>query len=100
MAGTSKYQVRVTPEAVKQLRRLDAAQRTRVDRALKRLANSGSSSSRGGNSLKMIRGSGDRFFRLRVGQLRVIFDVLRKDRVIHVIAVLDRRDLDRWLRGR
>lgn len=100
MAGTGKYQVRVTPEAVKQLRQLDAAQRSRVDRALKRLASPSSSSSRGGNSLKMIRGRGDRFFRLRVGQLRVIFDVLRKDRVIHVIAVLDRRDLDRWLRGR
>jgi mRNA interferase RelE/StbE len=100
MADTSKYQVRVAPEAVKQLRRLDAAQRSRVDRALKRIARPTPSSSRGGNSLKMIRGRGDRFFRLRVGQLRVIFDVLREDRVIHVIAVLDRRDLERWLRGR
>jgi mRNA-degrading endonuclease RelE of RelBE toxin-antitoxin system len=37
---------------------------------------------------------------LRVGNLRVIFDLLNEDRVLHVMAVLDRRDLDRWLRRR
>ena len=100
MSRAERYEVRVSPEAVKQMRRLDSAQRARLDRALRRLASASAPGSRGGKSLKQVRGRGDRFFRLRVGHLRVMFDVLKKERVLHVIAVVDRRDLERWLRGR
>jgi mRNA-degrading endonuclease RelE of RelBE toxin-antitoxin system len=58
-----------------------------------------SSGSRGGNSLKKIRGRHDRFHRLRVGELQVMFELLHEDKAVLVHAVVNRRDLDRWLRG-
>ena len=90
------------PAAVKQIRRLDAEERRQIEDALRRVAkeSGGGSGYRGGKSLKVIRGRREKFFRLRVGNLRVIFDLLNEDRVLHVMAVLNRRDLDRWLRQR
>jgi mRNA-degrading endonuclease RelE of RelBE toxin-antitoxin system len=37
---------------------------------------------------------------MRVGDYRVMFDVLEDDKVILVLGVVHRRDLERWLRGR
>jgi mRNA-degrading endonuclease RelE of RelBE toxin-antitoxin system len=48
--------------------------------------------------LKAIAGRADRFFRLRVGDYRVMFDVVEDDEVILVLGVVHRRDLERWLR--
>jgi mRNA-degrading endonuclease RelE of RelBE toxin-antitoxin system len=55
---------------------------------------------RGAKSLKAITGRADRFFRLRVGDYRVMFDVIEEDRVVLVLGVIHRQDLERWLRGR
>jgi mRNA-degrading endonuclease RelE of RelBE toxin-antitoxin system len=97
-----RYEIRVTPEAAKQMRALGQAQRDRLDESLRNLADEtlGAPGIRGGKSLKAMRGRRDRFFRLRVGDLRVIFDVLQEERALRINAVLNRRDLERWLRGR
>jgi mRNA-degrading endonuclease RelE of RelBE toxin-antitoxin system len=55
---------------------------------------------RGGKSLKSIHGAGDDFWRLRVGDYRVMFDVIRADAVILVLGIVHRRDLESWLRSR
>jgi mRNA-degrading endonuclease RelE of RelBE toxin-antitoxin system len=96
------YEVRLTEGAARQFRKLEATDRERIREALLRVAEQSASPSglRGGKSLKQIRGRRDRFFRLRVGQLRVMFDLLTEERVLLVLGVVDRRDLERWLRGR
>lgn len=59
-----------------------------------------SSGGRGAKSVKALRGRADRFLRLRVGDYRVIYDVLDDERVVLVLGVVHRRDLDRRLRER
>ncbi len=53
-----------------------------------------------GKSVKTIRGADDTFHRLRIGDYRVMYDVIDEDRVILVLGIVDRGDLERWLRSR
>jgi mRNA-degrading endonuclease RelE of RelBE toxin-antitoxin system len=53
-----------------------------------------------GKKVKTIRGRTDSFHRLRAGDLRVMYDVIDEDRVVLVLGVVHRRDLERWLRSR
>lgn len=55
---------------------------------------------RGGKRTKTIRAVRDEFHRLRVGDYRIRYDLIPQDRVILVLAIVDRRDLERWLRSR
>jgi mRNA-degrading endonuclease RelE of RelBE toxin-antitoxin system len=50
--------------------------------------------------VKTIRGAADSFHRLRVGDYRVMFDVIIEDRVVLVLGIVHRGDLERWLRSR
>ena len=50
--------------------------------------------------MKTLHGTGDSFHRLRVGDIRVMFDVLDDDRVVLVLGIVHRSDLDRWIRRR
>lgn len=102
MAHRERYGIRVTPEAARQIRKLTGAESKRLKQALHQLASDigDSAGSRGAKSLKQIRGRRDRFFRLRVGDLRVMFETLKDERVLLVAGVVNRRDLERWLRNR
>ena len=53
-----------------------------------------------GKSVKTIHGVSDSFHRLRVGDYRVMYDVIETDRVILVLGVVHCGDLERWLRNR
>ena len=53
----------------------------------------------GGKAVKTIRGAGDSFHRLRVGDYRVMYDVIDTDGVILVLGIVDRGDLERWIRS-
>lgn len=72
--------------------------RTALERAAR--ASGGSAGERGGKTVKQIRGRRDRFFRLRVGDYRVMYDVIEAERVLLVLGIVNRRDLENWLRGR
>jgi mRNA-degrading endonuclease RelE of RelBE toxin-antitoxin system len=86
---------------VRQFKKLGDADRDRVRSALDRLAHDVIRPGRvSGKSVKTIRGTEDSFHRLRVGDHRVMYDVIDSDRVILVLGVVDRADLERWLRGR
>lgn len=50
--------------------------------------------------MKTIRGQADSFHRLRVGDHRVMYDVIEDDRVLLVLGIVHRSDLARWLRSR
>jgi mRNA-degrading endonuclease RelE of RelBE toxin-antitoxin system len=72
-----------------------------VRAALEKLAANAAKTGRvGGKSVKTIQGAGDSFHRLRVGDFRVMYDVISADRVILVLGIVDRTDLERWLRNR
>jgi mRNA interferase RelE/StbE len=92
------YEVRLSSAATRQLRKLDPKEQDGIRAALERIAGR-PIGGRGGKALKMIHGRNDRFFRLRVGDYRVMFDVIETDQVILVFGVVHRRDLERWLRG-
>jgi mRNA-degrading endonuclease RelE of RelBE toxin-antitoxin system len=73
----------------------------RLRKALERLAVEAAKPARiGGKSVKTIRGVSDSFHRLRVGDHRVMFDVIDEDRVVLVLGIVHRGDLERWLRSR
>jgi len=50
--------------------------------------------------VKSIHGIDGPFYRLRVGDHRVMYDIITEDRVVLVLRIIDRRDLERWLRQR
>jgi mRNA-degrading endonuclease RelE of RelBE toxin-antitoxin system len=102
MSSPNAYEIQLTKAAVKQLRDLSTVDGQRIREALRERASQSASSSgsRGGKSLKSIRGRRDRFFRLRVGELRVMFDLLDDEHVLLVHGIINRRDLERWLRSR
>ena len=54
----------------------------------------------GGKAVKTIQGTNDSFHRLRVGDHRVMYDVIQEDQVILVLGIVHRSDLERWLRNR
>ena len=75
--------------------------RTRVRRALEKLAADAAGPGRvGGKAVKTIHGVSDSFHRLRVGDHRVMYDVIDEDRVILVLGIVHRGDLERWIRNR
>jgi mRNA-degrading endonuclease RelE of RelBE toxin-antitoxin system len=50
--------------------------------------------------VKTIKGTGDTFHRLRVGDYRVMYDVIAEDRVLLVLGIVHRGELETWLRSR
>ncbi len=54
----------------------------------------------GGKRVKTIRSAKDSVQRLRVGDYRLMFDVIEEDRVVLVLGIVHRDDLERWLRSR
>jgi mRNA-degrading endonuclease RelE of RelBE toxin-antitoxin system len=75
--------------------------RSSIRKALRDLAaNIDQPGRRGGKTVKTIRGTSDEFHRLRVGDYRVMYEVDAEDRVILVMGIVHRGNLERWLRGR
>lgn len=51
--------------------------------------------------MKTLHGTaGDSFHRLRVGDHRVMYEVIDADRVVLVLGIVNRSDLERWIRNR
>jgi mRNA-degrading endonuclease RelE of RelBE toxin-antitoxin system len=75
--------------------------RERLRQALLPLAaDAGSPSRIKGKAVKTIHGLDDTFHPLRVGDLRVVYDVIDEERVILVLGIVPRGDLERWIRNR
>src|SRR4051812_34559079 len=91
------YRVELAPAAARQLRKLDAPTAQRVRAALRELAArlADPAGGRGGKASKTLKGASDTFHRLRVGDRRVMYDVISEDRVVLVLGVVHRRDLER-----
>jgi mRNA interferase RelE/StbE len=101
VSSTEPYDVQLGSAAARAYQKLPADVRRRVRRALEKLAGDVAKSGRiGGKSVKTIRGGGDAFHRLRVGDHRIMFDVIDSDRVVLVLGIVHRGDLETWLRNR
>jgi len=53
-----------------------------------------------GKTVKTVHGAGGTFHRLRVGDYRVMYDVLDADQVLLILGIVHRSDLERWIRNR
>jgi len=51
-------------------------------------------------ALKTLRGTEAEFHRIRVGNWRIMYDQLPAERVLLVLGIVNRRDLERWMRTR
>jgi mRNA interferase RelE/StbE len=80
------YEIRFHPSTARELERLDAQARRRVERAVDRLAQE----PRAGGAVKL-RGAED-LWRLRVGDYRVIYQIRDAALLVLVIRVRHRRE--------
>ncbi len=53
-----------------------------------------------GKAVKTIQGGSDSFHRLRVGDYRVMYDAIDEDRAILILGIVQRGELERWIRNR
>lgn len=87
--------------ALREFTRLDRTDQKRVRGALQKLALDVAGTGRvAGKGVKTIRGTDDAFHRLHVGDHRVMYDVIAADRVVLVLGIVGRSDLERWIRNR
>ena len=94
------YDVQLAPAAARAYSKLGNVDREPIRRALESLAVALTGRGRGGKAIKTIQGTSDRFQRLRIGDFRIMYDVVAEDRVVLVLGIVHRADLHRWLRNR
>jgi len=89
-----RYEILLAPEAVQDLRRLRAHIRTEVREVLEiHLRNEPTKVGR--SRIKRLKGLTQPQYRLRVGEIRVFYDV-HEDHV-QVLAIVQKHDVDGWL---
>ncbi|MER3453478.1 MAG: hypothetical protein C4344_07625, partial [Acidimicrobiia bacterium] len=91
----------LAPAAERDFKKLPTPLRDRLRASLEQLAQAEPGTGRiRGKKVKTIRGQADSFHRLRVGDYRIMYDLITDDRVLLVLGIVHRRDLERWLRTR
>ena len=81
------YEVRLTPAAVRQLRKLDPPGRRRVQAAIDLLAED----PRPPGARQLVGGAGE--WRVRTGDFRIIYDIRDGELIVLVVKVGHRRDV-------
>jgi mRNA interferase RelE/StbE len=81
------YRIQVAPAAVRQLRKLDAGARRRVQAAIELLADH----PRPSGAKKLVGGDGE--WRVRTGDYRIVYEIHDDVLLILVVAVGHRRDV-------
>ncbi len=88
------FEIVLAPEAVKSLRRLPAHLRAEVKDALRvHLTHEPTKVSK--SRIKRLRGLSQPQFRLRVGDIRVFYDVT--EAAVEVLAIIDKAEAQAWL---
>jgi mRNA-degrading endonuclease RelE of RelBE toxin-antitoxin system len=89
-----RYEIVLSPQAVADLRRLEAPTRAGVREAMEvHLRHEPTKVSK--SRIKRLRGLAHPEFRLRVGEVRVFYDVTGSE--VYILAVLLKSMVDRWL---
>ncbi len=88
------FEIILAPEAIRDLRKLRANLRTGVRDAIeRRLRHQPTKTSKA--SVKRLRGVSRPQFRLRVGDIRVFYDVVGTE--VHILAVVSKEQAESWL---
>ena len=85
-----RYEIRLTPGAVRQLRKLDSIQRTRIRAALTKIAALDDPTSVGKRLV-----ADDTIWRYRAGSFRILCTVDRGELLVLVVKIGHRRDVYR-----
>lgn len=89
-----RFEIRLAPEAVEDLRNLKANVRAEVREAIdKHLRHEPKRESR--SRIKRLGGLSQPQYRLRVGEIRVFYDVLRSQ--VQVLAIVSKEEATKWL---
>ena len=89
-----RFEILLAPEAVEDLRRLKAGERTAVRAALEtHLRHEPAKTSR--SRIKRLRGLGRPQYRLRVEEVRVFYDV--SGSTVEVLAIVPKPEAESWL---
>ena len=89
-----RFEILLAPEAVEDLRRLKAGERVAVKEALEtHLRHEPSKTSR--SRIKRLRGIARPQYRLRVGEVRVFYDVSGSS--VEVLAIVPKPEAESWL---
>ncbi len=94
--ATMRYEIVFAPEAVQDLKRLSARDRAIVREAIEEhLRHEPERTSR--SRIKRLRGVSRPQYRLRVGQIRVSYDITGQD--VEVLAIVLKSQVSAWLDG-
>ena len=93
-SGQSEFEIVLAPEAIEDLRALKACARASVRSALERhLRNGPEKTSR--SRIKRLQGVARPQYRLRIGEVRVFYDVAGS--TVEVLAIVPKSEADLWL---
>ena len=91
-----RYRVLLAPEAVEDLRRLRTYDRARTRDELKKLEREPTAIGR--SRIKRLRGMRKPQYRLRVGDVRVFYDVVKDpEPTVEVLAIVSKKEATAWL---
>jgi mRNA interferase RelE/StbE len=91
------YRVELSRSAARAFERAPKTERTRLERAIDARSQNPRPP---GKLVKAIQGTKDEFLRLRVGSYRIMYEVNDPKRVVLILGIIHRRDLEEWLRQR
>jgi len=92
-----RWEILFAPQAIEDLHRLSARHRATVQDALERhLRHEPAKTSR--SRIKRLRGLARPQFRLRVGEIRVFYDLAESEGRVEVLAIVPKSQAAAWLR--
>ena len=91
------YRVEVSRSAARAFERAPKAERIRLERAVDALSKNPRPP---GKLVKAIQGTKDAFLRMRVGNYRLMYEVDDPNKIVLILGIIHRRDLEEWLRQR
>ena len=91
------YRVEVSRSAARAFERASKTERHRVERAIDALSKNPRPP---GKLVKAIQGSRDAFLRMRVGNYRLMYEVDDANKMVLILGIIHRKDLEEWLRQR
>ncbi len=95
MAEPQPFRVELSRQATRAFEALPAADRARVAKALDAIEREPLPR---GRQVKAIQGTRDAFLRYRVGDCRLLHEILDADHLVLVAGTVARKDLEGWIR--
>ena len=89
------FRVDLARSAARAFERAPRPERRRLERAIDALSRNPRPP---GKLVKAIQGTKDEFLRMRVGNYRIMYEVMDADRVVLILGIIHRKDLEEWLR--